>query len=486
MARPKKTDTPDTAQAIELTAGAIERLTCRTDTKAQAFLRDTKAPGLRVRVTNTGAKSFVFEAKLNRRTIRRTIGDVKSWTIEQARAEARKLAVMLDSGTDPRELERQHQAEREAEEQRRQEAVRAAAVQALTVGEVWTIYIEERRPHWGEAHYRSHLEKASPGGKLSKRRGMTNKLTKPGPLAPLMPLAMKALDAPTIERWAAAEGKERPSSARLALRQLSVFLNWCTEQPQYAAILPGNNPTKSKKAREALGKPIRKEDVLTREQLHAWFDAVKQLTNQTVSAYLQILLLTGARPGEVLELRWDDINTQWRGLTIRDKVEGERVIPLTPYVHSLIAALPHRNGWVFSSARTLQLDSQNIRRRAHKAAKRGTEAPEGDMLETSASGHITKPNTPHTQACAVAGIEGLTLHGLRRSFASLTEWLEIPAGVVAQIQGHKPSATAEKHYKRRPLDLLRLHHEKIEAWILEQAGVTFDRKAEPVKLALVA
>ena len=61
MARPKKTDTPDTAQAVELTAGLIERLTCRTDIKAQAFLRDTKAPGLRVRVTNTGLKAFVFE-----------------------------------------------------------------------------------------------------------------------------------------------------------------------------------------------------------------------------------------------------------------------------------------------------------------------------------------------------------------------------------------------------------------------------------------
>lgn len=91
MARPKKTDAPDTASAIELTIGAIERLTCRTGTKAQAFLRDSKAPGLRVRVSNTGHKSFVFEAKLHRQTIRRTIGDVRSWTIEQARTEARRL-----------------------------------------------------------------------------------------------------------------------------------------------------------------------------------------------------------------------------------------------------------------------------------------------------------------------------------------------------------------------------------------------------------
>ena len=47
-------------------------------------------------------------------------------------------------------------------------------------------------------------------------------------------------------------------------------------------------------------------------------------------------------------------------------------------------------------------------------------------------------------------------------------------GVVAQIQGHKPSATAEKHYTVRPLELLALHHGRIKAWILEQAGMVFD------------
>jgi integrase len=143
-------------------------------------------------------------------------------------------------------------------------------------------------------------------------------------------------------------------------------------------------------------------------------------------------------------------------LTIRDKVEGVREVPLTPYVSHLLAGLPRRNEWVFSSP-------------------------------TSASGCLTEPNNPHTRACTAAGLDGLTLHGLRRSFASLTEWLEVPAGVVAQIQGHKPSATAEKHYKRRPLDLLRVHHERIEAWILEQAGVQFDAKAAPAaSLRMVA
>ena len=67
----------------------------------------------------------------------------------------------------------------------------------------------------------------------------------------------------------------------------------------------------------------------------------------------------------------------------------------------------------------------------------------------------------------------LSIHGLRRSFGTLAEWVEMPTGVVAQIQGHKPSAIAEKHYRRRPVDLLRMWHSKLEAWILEQAGIEF-------------
>jgi hypothetical protein len=67
----------------------------------------------------------------------------------------------------------------------------------------------------------------------------------------------------------------------------------------------------------------------------------------------------------------------------------------------------------------------------------------------------------------------LTLHGPRRSFDSPAEWTETSAGIVAQIMGHKPSVIAEKHYRRRPIDLLRIWHIKIEEWILAQAAITF-------------
>jgi integrase len=81
------------------------------------------------------------------------------------------------------------------------------------------------------------------------------------------------------------------------------------------------------------------------------------------------------------------------------------------------------------------------------------------------------PEKAHNGAIEAAGLPHLTLHGLRRSFGTLSEWVEVPVGVVAQIQGHKPSALAEKHYRRRPLDLLRMWHDKIESWMLQHAGL---------------
>jgi integrase len=132
-------------------------------------------------------------------------------------------------------------------------------------------------------------------------------------------------------------------------------------------------------------------------------------------------------------------------------VEGLRTIPLTPYVASLLSALPRRNEFVFSSP-------------------------------AAASGRLQEPRIGHNKALAAAGLPALSLHGLRRSFGALSEWVECPVGVSAQIMGHKPSAIAEKHYRRRPLDLLRQWHVKIEAWILEQAGITFQEDAPALQL----
>jgi integrase len=242
-----------------------------------------------------------------------------------------------------------------------------------------------------------------------------------------------------VRKWLQTESQKRSTQARIAFDALRAFINWADEQEEYKGLASLDACSRRIK-KENLPKKQAKDDCLQREQLKVWFNAVQGLSNPVISAYLQGLLLTGARREELAGLQWDDLNFRWQAMTIRDKVEGERTIPLTPYMTYLLNSLPRRNQWVFSSIR-------------------------------AKSGRIQEPRIPHNRALVVAGIPDLTLHGLRRSFGTLSEWIEVPAGIVAQIQGHKPSATAEKHYRKRPIDLLRMWHVKIEKWILEQAGL---------------
>jgi integrase len=405
---------------------------------------DVTAPGLGLRATPAGKPAYVFQSVYQGKDLRITIGSPAAWSIPDAQAKARELQRLIDEGKDPRDLKREALAAH-AEKQA------AAAADAVTVGEAWQRYLEQRRPFWGELNYRDHVKMAQAGGEQRKR--LPDVKTIPGPLAELMPLRLAELTAPAIEAWAAREAKDRPARVRLALRLLKAFMRWAASEPDLKGKADPAAAS-AKKAREVAGKAKPKNDYIQREQLPVWFEYVRQIQNPVIAAYLQCLLLTGARREELAELKWEDVNFQWRGMELKDKIEGRRAVPLTPYVSHLLAALPRRNEWVFSSP-------------------------------GSASGRLTEPSIAHRQACAAAGLE-LTLHGLRRSFASLCEWLDIPGGISAQIQGHAPQGVREQNYIRRPLDLLRVHHERIEAWILEQAGIVFDAKAAPGALRVVA
>lgn len=443
---------------VAFTAGRIAGFQC-PDGRAQAFLWDATAPGLGLRVTAGGARAYVFQGRFNGDTVRMTIGSPEAWSIRQAQERAREIQSMIDAGRDPRRVKAELVA---ADVQARAEARKRSA----TLGEAWAAYCADRAPQWGERHAADHVRMVRPGGVTPKRgvRGGKNALTVAGPLFSLMKTRLTDITPDALRSWAEREsarvgadgGVRGATQARLALRLLSGCLAWCAERAEYAGAVPGNaNPARSRRVTEVLGPSSAKRDALLREQLKSWFAEVWAIGNPMQRAYCIVLLLTGARPGELMALRWADIDQGRRSLTLRDKAargrrseDRVREIPMPPYVASVLLGLPHRSEWVFSSP-------------------------------AAASGRMSPPDDVHRAACARAGITPVSFHGLRRSFKSLSEWLEVPVGVVAQIQGHRPSATVEKHYTVRPLDLLRLHHERIEAWILEQGAVTFDPRALP-------
>ncbi|WP_233881040.1 tyrosine-type recombinase/integrase [Paraburkholderia flagellata] len=446
---------------VKLTAARVRDFTCEPG-KQQSFLWDSEVPGLALRATAKGAKrskSFIFQARLGEREMRITIGSPADWGITDAREEARRLQRLIDAGRDPRE-----------EKKAATEADRAAAVarrttekrNSATVAEVWRSYLDAHKAKWSERHYQDHVNLAQAGGD-KKKRGKG--LTVAGPLAPLMPLKLSDLAPERVATWLRDEAEDRPTNAEQSYRKLRAFIRWCDEHAEFSGLVPANVYS-ARSVRDAVPRPKAKDDCLQREQLRPWFESVCRIANPVISSYLQALLLTGARREEMAALRWDDVDFRWGSLHLSDKVETEtgRVIPLTPYLASLLLEL-----------RRINETPPNVRQMRRLAAKGETWEPSPWVFssKTAADGKLAEPRIAHHKALDAAALPRLSLHGLRRSFGTLAEWCEVPVGVVAQIQGHKPSALAEKHYRRRPLDLLRMWHERVEAWILAEAKIDF-------------
>jgi len=460
---------------VSFTSGRIVGASCPAD-KSQAFVWDTRTPGLALRVTRKGARSFVFQSRLkDGPALRMTIGAPEVWTIPAAQTEARRLQALIDQGRDPR-IERAEAAEHDARKRAAAQAERAARdVLAL---DAWSAYIEERREKWSARHYADHAGMTAKGGEERKRA--KEKLTKPGPLRPLLNRPLAELDAEAVGEWVARETKKRPARAALGFRLLRAFVRWCSESPEYRGIVRAD-ACAERRTREKLHKPAKKDDVLQREMLRAWFAEVHKL-NPVPAAYLQCLLLTGARREEMLGLRWQDVDFRWQALRIGDKVEGERSIPLTPFVARLLRDLKARAETAPEAPRRLRKVDPEAAERMRREWK---PSPWVFASARAVSRRFAEPRYAHGLALAAAGLPHVSLHGLRRSFGTLSEWCEVPAGIVAQIMGHKPSAIAEKHYRVRPLDLLRMWHEKIEAFMLAEAGIEAPTQSAAPVLALV-
>lgn len=422
------------------TAPKVAAFTCPND-KAQAFMWDSGSPGLGLRVTKNGAKAFIFQGKIRGGSEARiTIGDPATWRLPEAREKARQYAMMADSGQDPRQVLAANAA---AEQAQRQDQLARDLKQNLLARTAWDDYMTAPHKKWGDQHRKDHAIAASEGGEACK---IGKRTAKAGPLATLLSRPLNEITASVVHDWLIEECKTRPTFAHNAYRKFRTFIGWCGSHPTYREIVNADCCTANTVKDSLPSKRTKESDSLQREQLGRWFAAILALNNRILSVYFQALLITGARRNELANLRWTDVDFEWKKMTVGDKVEETRPVPLTPYLAHLLSTLPRENEWVFSSP-------------------------------TSKSGHIESPTKAHANALSNGGLPHVSIHGLRRSFGTLAEWVEAtPAGVVAQIMGHKPSATAERHYKRRSIDFLRQWHTRIETWVLEQAGIKWNKQ----------
>jgi integrase len=158
-----------------------------------------------------------------------------------------------------------------------------------------------------------------------------------------------------------------------------------------------NPAVKVKKLRE----PKQKERILSSAESEKLIEA----SSADLKPVLIIALNTGMRRGEILSLRWDDVDLRKGFIFIKDSKSGQsRNIPINERVFETLKSLPQNSDFVFFNPGT--------------------------------NGHIQDVKTAFKGACRRAGIQGLRFHDLRHTAAS---WM-VEAGVdlvtVSKILGH--------------------------------------------------
>jgi len=264
---------------------------------------DAKTPGLAIRVTSTGTKSFIVYRKVQGKPERFTIGKYPLITIEQARNQAAGINATIAKGDSPNEQKR-------------------ALRRELTLGEWFDKYLEEyAKPHkrsWqkDEAQFNRYLT----SWKNRKLSTIKNE-------------DIKALHASI--------GKENGIYA--ANRLLSLFhalfskdiTNWDQENPADSI----------KKFTEHS-----RERFLTGEEIPRFFKALSEEPNLVARDFFLISLLTGARKTNVLEMQWKEINFLDATWTIPKTKNGEmQKVPLVPIALNLLKELKESPAsiWVF-------------------------------------------------------------------------------------------------------------------------------------------
>ena len=414
--------------------------------KKEVWIWDPKTKGLAVKLKRNGQPSYYFQSAFAGGTVRMVVGKVATWDLPDAQKEARRLQQIIDGGRDPREVKSEITA--------KDVAVREEGRQAqITVGEAWLVYLAEGKPKkkdaWSEVYRRTLIDMSKAGGEPYKRGLGT---TLPGPLYSLMSLNLVDLSSETIQEWSEVQQKRGRPQAKKAVEILSGFLRWCASRKDYKRLVDGR-AARASEIQDQLPtrKNARRTDFIDEAQMAPFFEGIEMAQNKVMSAYVQGLIITGARKMELAKLKWTDVDFRHKRMTIHDKsdhtVARTREIPLTPYLEHLILTSCERrpeNPYVFGSNRT--------------------------------HGSVIDARKTIKRALEHAGIKHLTPHGMRRTFELMGEAAGCPAGAMDQIAGHSvlSADNMSEHYKVRTLTQLQPFAILYERFLLACAGISFD------------
>lgn len=140
-------------------------------------------------------------------------------------------------------------------------------------------------------------------------------------------------------------------------------------------------------------------------------------------AFVRLLILTGARHNEIKTLTWNMVDTQRGLLVLPDSKTGRKVIVLSAPATAVLAGIERKDGNPFVIAG--QLDGA----------------------------HAVNVLKAWNRLCAKARLEGVRLHDLRHSFASVAAARGASLPMIGKLLGHsQPQTTARyAHLSSDPL-----------------------------------
>jgi hypothetical protein len=380
---------------------------------------DALVPGLGVRVTDAGAKSFVLATRYPGRVnpARRALGSYGELTLEQARNKAREWLNLVGRGIDPAaEVERQRLAE-----QRKRAGTFASVAETFIKDKVST----ERQGKDVERQLRSVFIPAWGNRPIAE---------------------IEAADVKAIIRAKKAQGKE--AMAHHLLTTVRRLFAWVIDQGDYGLE---HSPCDHIKAKSLIGPLAVRQRVLIDDELRAfWRACIRE--GYPYGDIGRMLLLCAARHRDVAWAPWSEFNlpkAEWTISPERFKSNAAHIVPLTADMIALLEAIPRfRSGeFVFSA----------------KYGRTATDIGEGvkdrldwRMLRTLKALARARGDDP-----AKVQLKPWVIHDLRRSARTHMAALQIPDHIAEMALGHARKGLQRVYDQHRYLDEIR---SALERW----------------------
>jgi integrase len=336
---------------------------------------DDMVKGLGARVTTAGARAFVLNYRRKSDGLQRriTIGSFPDWSTAAAREEAKRLKRDIDTGGDPL-------------------ADLQASREAPTVAELCSRFVAE------------HL----PGKRQSTRvgyGGIIRKYIIPE-IGNRTAVSIAYGDIAKLHRHITDKGGPYIANRAMAVlgKMFGLAIRWGMRT---------DNPTKGIERNHESKRTL----YLTADEI-ARLSAVLLARGDGVANVIRLLLLTGARKGEVLSARWADIDLAagiWTKPAHSTKQKTAHRVPLSEAARRILADIYERQGagqeWVFPGR----------------------------------AGHLRRIDNAWASIRRAAGIPEVRLHDLRHTYASLLASSGQSLPIIGALLGHASPTTTHRY-----------------------------------------